>query len=49
MSGQQRAKFRSSQDWNDFILSSQHLTGADLKILRDTCYKEIERIRKNLF
>lgn len=46
MSDQQRAKFRSSQDWNDFILSRQQLTGADLKTLRDACYKEIEHIRK---
>ncbi|MBC6409792.1 MAG: hypothetical protein GDA51_13795 [Ekhidna sp.] len=46
MSDQQRTKFRSSQDWNDFILSNPQLTGADLKVLRNACYKEIESFRK---
>lgn len=41
----QRKKFKTSQDWNDFIGSGQPLTGHDLFELRKSCYKEIEEYR----
>ncbi len=43
----QRPRFKSTQDWNDFI-GSQHqgLTGDYLLQLRVQCYNEIEAIRK---
>jgi hypothetical protein len=43
---QQRQKFKSTQDWNNFIGSVQGLTGDQLHSLRIACYKEIESIRK---
>lgn len=46
---QQRKKFKSSQDWNDFIAnaqqSDQHITGQYLLELRKSCYGEIEEYR----
>lgn len=42
---QQRKKFKTSQDWNDFIGSGQQLNGHDLFELRKSCYKEIEEYR----
>lgn len=46
---QHRKKFKTSQDWNDFIASSlglgQPLSGQDLFEFRKACYKEIEEYR----
>jgi hypothetical protein len=46
---QPRKKFKTSQDWNDFIVqvqqSDQQLTGQDLFELRKACYREIEEYR----
>lgn len=42
---QQRKKFKTSQDWNDFIGSGQQLNGHDLFELRKSCYEEIEEYR----
>lgn len=45
----QRKKFRTTQDWNDFIAvvqqSKQPLTGTDLFKLRKACYDDIETHR----
>lgn len=45
----QRKKFRTTQDWNDYIAalqqSRQPMTGKDLLELRKGCYKEIETLR----
>lgn len=45
----QRKKFKTAQDWNDFIgqaqQSHQTMTGQDLFALRKICYKEIEKHR----
>lgn len=41
----QRQKFKSTQDWNNFIGSQQGLTGDQLLQLRTQCYNEIEAIR----
>jgi len=47
---QHRKKFRTSQDWHDFLenakQSNQILSGKDLLELRKTCYKEIEKYRE---
>src|SRR6266700_2139216 len=49
-SPQQRKKFKTSQDWNDFIAATQQsrqaVTAMDLFELRKACYKEIEAYRK---
>lgn len=46
---QQRKKFKTTQDWNDFIgpllQSSQNITGKELFELRKACYVEIEALR----
>jgi len=46
---QQRIKFKTTQDWNDFISpllqSGQGITGKDLLELRRACYAEIEALR----
>ncbi|MEQ8473633.1 MAG: hypothetical protein RIC35_20715 [Marinoscillum sp.] len=43
----QRPRFRTTQDWNNFIAQNQQgLTGDYLLNLRVECYKEIEKIRK---
>jgi len=45
----QRKKFKTVQDWNDFIgqaqQSGQRTTGQDLFTLRKVCYQEIEKYR----
>lgn len=45
----QRKKFKTAQDWNDFIgqvqQSGQGMTGQDLCTLRKVCYEEIEKHR----
>lgn len=45
----QRKKFKTTQDWNDFIgpllQSGQRITGKDLFKLRKECYAEIEALR----
>jgi len=45
----QRKKFKTAQDWNDFIgqaqQSGQRTTGQDLIALRKACYEEIEKYR----
>lgn len=45
----QRKKFKTAQDWNDFIgkaqQSGQQTTGQDLFALRKACYEEIEKHR----
>ena len=46
----QRKKFKTTQDWNDFVAafqqSGQKMTGKDLFALRKACYEEIEKYRK---
>lgn len=43
----QRPRFKSTQDWNQFIGSQQqNLTGDYLLQLRTQCYTEIEALRK---
>lgn len=46
---QQRKKFKTAQDWNDFIgpllQSGQGMTGKSLFELRKACYNEIEKLR----
>jgi len=46
MASQERTKFKTAQDWTNYTAKVQQFTGADLKVLRDACYKEIETIRK---
>jgi hypothetical protein len=45
----QRKRFKTTQDWNDFIAAAQQakqsLTGQDLFALRKACYEEIEKHR----
>ena len=45
----QRKKFKTTQDWNDFIgmtrQSGQKMTGKDLFELRKACYNDIEKYR----
>jgi hypothetical protein len=41
---QPRKKFKTAQDWNDFVTSAP-LTGADLFSLRKLCYEDIEEHR----
>lgn len=45
----QRRKFKTAQDWNEFIAtarqSGQKMTGQDLFALRKACYQEIEKHR----
>ena len=46
---QQRKKFRTTQDWNDYIvplLPTGQITGKDLFELRKSCYTEIETLRE---
>lgn len=44
---QQRPRFKSTQDWNNFIGDNQQgLTGDFLLQLRTKCYNEIEALRK---
>ncbi len=46
---QQRKKFNTAQDWNDYIApflqSGQGVTGRDLFEFRKACYKDIEKLR----
>jgi hypothetical protein len=43
---QQRKKFNTTQDWNDFIsLPANTITGNDLLKLRKACYADIEQLR----
>lgn len=46
---QQRKRFNTTQDWNDYIgpllQSGQEITGKDLFELRKACYAEIEKLR----
>ena len=42
----QRPKFKSTQDWNNFIGSQDQIDGNALVSLRIACYKEIESLRK---
>ncbi len=46
MPSPQRSRFKSSQDWNNFIGSGKQFTGQDLFNLRKACYSEIEALRK---
>ncbi len=45
----QRKKFKTTQDWNDFVIAAQlgqkPLTGQDLLGFRKSCYEEIEQHR----
>ena len=45
----QRKKFKTTQDWNDFVIAAQQaqkpLTGQDLFGFRKSCYEEIEKHR----
>lgn len=45
----QRKKFKTTQDWNDFIATQQQagqgMTGKDLFEIRRGCYEEIEKYR----
>jgi ClpP class serine protease len=46
MESPQRKKFKTSQDWNDFIGTRQSLNGQELFVLRKACYEDIEAYRK---
>lgn len=46
MATQDRIKFKTSKDWIDFLNGGQPINGADLKQIRDNCYRDIEAIRK---
>ena len=46
MQSAQRLRFKSSQDWNNFIGSNKQLRGQELFELRRVCYQEIEELRK---
>src|SRR3990170_4082509 len=45
----QRKKFKTTQDWNEFLIERQQLgqqtTGKDLFAFRKACYEEIEKYR----
>jgi hypothetical protein len=41
----QRQTFKTSQDWNNFLVSNKQLSGQDLFQLRKACYNDIEAIR----
>lgn len=41
----QRQRFRTTQDWNNFISNNASLTGDFLLNLRIQCYREIEALR----
>ncbi len=43
---EQRTKFKTTQDWHNFINSNQPITGQQLQDFRFACYKDIEAIRK---
>lgn len=38
-------RFKTSQEWNNFIAINPQLTGDDLLKIRNSCYEEIESIR----
>ena len=50
MASPQRKKFKTIQDWHNFIgkkaEQKQQMTGKELFELRKSCYKEIEKLRK---
>jgi hypothetical protein len=50
MASPQRKKFKTIQDWHNFIgkkaEQKQQITGKELFELRKSCYKEIEKLRK---
>lgn len=50
MASPQRKKFKTIQDWHNFIGEKagrkQQMTGKELFELRKSCYKEIEKLRK---
>jgi len=41
----QRQTFKTSQDWNNFLVSNKQLSGQDLFQFRKACYNDIEAIR----
>jgi hypothetical protein len=41
----QRQTFKTSQDWNNFLVSNKQLSGQDLFQFRKACYNDIETIR----
>ena len=43
---EQRIKFKSTQDWHNFISSHPPINGHQLQEFRFACYKDIEAIRK---
>jgi hypothetical protein len=49
----QRKKFKTTQDWNDFIAilqqQGQGISGKDLYELRKACYEEIEQYQEDHF
>ena len=46
MSQAQRIKFRSTQDWHNYISAHPRLTGQELSEFRFACYRDIEAERK---
>lgn len=46
MASPQRKRFKTSQDWNDYVGTLQGVTGQELFELRKGCYQEIEKHRK---
>ena len=42
----QRKKFKTIQDWHNFIGQKKQMNGKELFELRKSCYKEIEKLRK---
>jgi hypothetical protein len=45
METSQQVKFKTFQDWHEFLQSGQH-TGTEIRELRFDCYRKIEKIRK---
>ena len=41
----QRQTFKTSQDWNNFLVSNKQLSGQDLFQFRKACYNDIEVVR----
>jgi hypothetical protein len=46
MSSEQRTKFKSTQDWHNFINSNPPVNGQQLLEFRYACYRDIEVLRK---
>lgn len=41
----QRIRFKTTQDWHNYIIANPQITGQQLRDFRFACYKEIEELR----